>query len=124
MSILSEGAMRRDSIQQYLLHSISDFEQGWKLHEQKLKQYELTQAKFKDWEQRPSTANQSTQSDTTVEWVNTKTGELSLKNPGFKYFSVNKKAMRKRAEEKFQKDLITRVEHERESLQIASESKM
>ena len=32
--------------------------------------------------------------------------------------------MRKRAEEKFHKDLISRVENERESLQIASEQKM
>ena len=44
-----------------------------------------------------------------------------MKNPGQKYFNHNKKAMRQRAEEKFQTDLISRVEHERETLEIKTE---
>ena len=56
-----------------------------------------------------------------MQWVHLKTGEVTGKNPGHKYFKVNAKAMRKRAEEKFQKDLISRVEKERELIQMKTE---
>jgi hypothetical protein len=51
-----------------------------------------------------------------------KTGEVSERHPGIKYFKANRKTMRERAEAKFQKDVIDRVEYERESIVDKCES--
>ena len=56
-----------------------------------------------------------------MHWVHKETGEISLKHPGHKYFRQNRKAMRERAEAKFKKDVIDRVEYEREALEIKTE---
>ena len=56
-------------------------------------------------------------------WTNKQTGEVTSKHPGHKYFRQNRKAMRDRAEAKFQKDLIARVEYEREVLEMKAEKR-
>ena len=96
-----------------MIKAIADFESGWAVHELNLKKYELTQAKLIDWEERKSPEG-------TI-WVNLKTTEVTKKHPGFEYYKKNRKAMRKRAEEKFQKDVINKIETEREKIQIKSE---
>ena len=73
--------------------------------------YELNQAKLTNYEK-------MTDEEGNVSWKHMKTGEVTVKNPGQKYFQHNKKEMRKRAEEKFQKDLVARVEFERENLEM------
>ena len=56
-----------------------------------------------------------------MHWVHKETGEITYKHPGHKYYKQNRKAMRERAEAKFKKDVIDRVEFEREMLEISTE---
>ena len=51
MQIERDAQLRRETINQYLLLSISKFETGWKVHEDALLKYELTQAKLTKWEE-------------------------------------------------------------------------
>ena len=102
---------RRDSIQEYIITAINGFEQGWKKHEAELLKYELNQAKLTNYET-------GVNEEGITFWKHMKTGEITYKNPGHKYFAHNKKAMRARAEDKFQAELISRVEFERESLEL------
>jgi hypothetical protein len=46
-------------------------------------------------------------------WYNQKSGEKTIEHPGKKYFLINRKIMRKRAEEKFQKDCLDKIEFEK-----------
>jgi len=46
-------------------------------------------------------------------WFNAKTGDKQLEHPGKKYFQINKKSMRKRAEEKFQSDILDKLQIEK-----------
>lgn len=116
MSVLATATARRETLDEYMVKIIAEFEAGWIMHEAKLKKYELTQAKLTDWEERKTPEG--------TLWINLKNGEQSKQHPGFHYFKTNRKAMRKRAEEKFQKDVINRVETEREQLEIKSEQQM
>ena len=77
---------------------MKDFEEQWLVHENELKKYEMNSVKFTHWEQRQSETDKYA-----VEWVNKKTGEITQRHPGIKYFKANKKKMRERAEEHFQK---------------------
>ena len=109
-----QAFQRRESISAYVIKAIEGFENGWKIHEAALLKYELKQAKLTSYEH-------GTNEEGNEFWQHKKTGEISLKNPGHKYFNHNKKSMRQRAEEKFQADLINRVEFERETLNIGTE---
>ena len=42
MSVLSQSVALRESLDEYIVKAIAEFEAGWLLHEQKLKKYELT----------------------------------------------------------------------------------
>lgn len=97
-----------------MVAAINGFEHGWKIHEQALLKYELKQAKL---------TNYDTETDEEGKqfWLHKKTGEKTYKNPGHKYFKHNAKAMRERAEEKFQKQVIGEIEFERETLEIKTE---
>jgi hypothetical protein len=75
---------------------VKDFEDQWLVHESQLKKYELNSAKFTHWEQRQSKTDKDV-----VEWVNMKSGEVTERHPGIKYFKANRKKMRERAEEHF-----------------------
>ena len=114
MQIERFASQRRETISLYLLDSISKFEEGWKVHEAALLKYELTQAKLTKYDKVDDGQSE-------VHWVHKETGEISLKHPGHKYFRQNRKAMRERAEAKFKKDVIDRVEYEREALEIKTE---
>ena len=63
MQIERDAQLRRETINQYLLESISKFETGWKVHEEALLKYELTQAKLTKWEQTQDEAG-------AAQWVN------------------------------------------------------
>ena len=90
------------SLNSYQESAIKKFEEGWHMHEAKLKQYELNHCKFKDWEQQPG-----------GEWLNSKTGERTTKHPGWKFFKINRSSMRKRAEESFQTECLDRITQEK-----------
>lgn len=42
MSVLSESVARRETLNEYIVKAIAEFEAGWLVHEHKLKKYELT----------------------------------------------------------------------------------
>lgn len=67
MSVLSESVSRRETLDEYIVKAIAEFEAGWVMHEQKLKKYELTQAKLTDWEEKKLPEGKY--------WLNIKTGE-------------------------------------------------
>ena len=70
-----------------MITAINGFEDGWKIHEAALLKYELKQAKLTSYEKgKDEEGNEF--------WQHKKTGELTEKNPGHKYFNHNKKAMR------------------------------
>ena len=83
---------------------IKAFEEGWLIHERQLEQYELTQAKFKDWDE-------STRNGRKV-WVNKVEGTVSDTNPGICFFKQNRKTMRKAAELKLNETVFAKVEKE------------
>jgi len=114
ISVERSALQRRESITAYLINTINGFETGWQIHEQALLKYELNQAKLTNYEALRDEKGE-------VFWQHKKTGEKTFKNPGLKYFHHNKKAMRQRAEEKFQKDVVSRVEDERERLELKTE---
>ena len=70
-----------------MISAINGFEDGWKIHEQALLKYELKQAKLTSYEQGRDEEGKEF-------WQHKKTGEITYKNPGQKYFNHNKKAMR------------------------------
>ena len=78
----------------------------------------MSYTKFQDW-QLVATAQLADQND--IEqfgnlshiWFNKKSGEKTLEHPGKKYFLINRKPMRKRAEAKFQKDVLDQVDAEK-----------
>ena len=88
------STQRHESISNYLITAINQWEAGWKIHEAALLKYELKQAKLTNYEQCKDEEGNDF-------WRHMKTGEITTKNPGHKYFTHNKKAMRQRAEEKF-----------------------
>lgn len=100
-----------------MLDSIADFEQGWDVHVKKLQKYELSYDKFQNWQQLPTehlSAEDTVQfSGAKMFWFNAKTGDKQLEHPGKKYFQINKKSMRKRAEEKFQSDILDKIQLEK-----------
>jgi UDP-N-acetylenolpyruvoylglucosamine reductase len=51
MSIKNEASTKRDSIDEYIVKVIAEFEAGWLIHETQLKKYELTQAKLTEWDE-------------------------------------------------------------------------
>ena len=99
-----------------------DFENGWEEHQKKLKKYMLTQAKFPDWTQisvKEAQERQFIQGEFDGSdhfWYNQKTGEKTLQHPGKRYFQVNAKPMRQRAEALFQKDVLDGIENEKAKL--------
>ena len=74
------------------------------MHERQLEQYELTQAKFKDWDE-------STRNGEKV-WVHKVEGTISHTNPGIGFFKQNRKTMRKAAEAKLNETVFARVEQD------------
>ena len=46
-------------------------------------------------------------------WSNNKTGERTLQHPGKKLFQANRKALRKRAEQKFQSDILDLIDSQK-----------
>lgn len=53
-----------------------------------------------------------------------KTSEKTTTNPGMTFFKQNRKTMRKRAEQKFQEEVISRIEAEREKFELKSEQEV
>lgn len=94
VSLKRATIQRHETINNYLINSINGFEEGWKVHEAALLKYELKQAKLTNYEK-------STDDEGNDFWRHMKTGEVTSKNPGHKYFAHNKKAMRQKAESKF-----------------------
>ena len=69
--------------------------------------------KFTDW-QEVVNENKDYQSggSSKKQWLNIKTGERTDEHPGVKLFKINRKNMRKRAVEKFDKDFIQAIDNE------------
>jgi len=82
-----------------------------------LQKYELSYDKFQNWQQLPtehlSTDDAAQFAGAKSFWFNAKTGDKQLEHPGKKYFQINKKSMRKRAEEKFQSDILDKLQVEK-----------
>jgi len=100
-----------------LIKSISEFEAGWEKHEKNLKKYNLNSVQFKDWQLVQVGAmmpgdQQVYQGQESI-WYNSKTGAKQTENPGLRYFQINKKSMRNRAEEKFKTDVLDLIEEEK-----------
>jgi hypothetical protein len=105
----------------FMLTNMSGFEKGWEAHSKQLKKYILNNAELKDWAQ--ISVKQLDPSDqeffspllkmTENIWINSKTGIKQAEHPGHKYYALNKKSMRKRAEEKFQVEVLDPIEVQR-----------
>lgn len=72
----------------------------------------LTMAKFKEWTLVSNKDGNEPQLQGDY-WFNQKTGEKTLEHPGKRYYPTNVRAMRKRAEEKFQTDVLDKIESEK-----------
>ena len=89
------------------------FEEGWEAHAKKLKKYLVTTAKLKEWTQMPIEEEGGM-----MQWVHSRTGERQVEHPGIKYYNVNKKSMRKRAEQHFQENVLDKIESEKAQYQL------
>ena len=120
----------------YMLKAMQEFEEGWTIYEKRLQKYLLNYEKFTDWQQvklnsdynsGSKSSNSGTSGGLTPSeyaafagnafyWFNSKTGEKTLEHPGKKLFKMNRKAMRKRAEEKFRLEFVERIEQEQKNM--------